>query len=120
LTREQPYSIAFDPHSNLLVVGTTTNVYLIDAAAGIELTRIPSRGIVYNVSVSPDGKTLATASLKMIQLWDIAALRKTELGDLKAAACSRLLWNFSQSQWDVLFGTDQPYKPLCENLRPAN
>jgi WD40 repeat protein len=116
VTREQPYSIAFDPQSNLLAVGTTANVYLIDSVSGEEVSRIPHAGIVNSVSFSPDGKTLATASLKAIQLWDVSKLQVAKTNDLVQAACSRLINNFSKSEWQVLFGNDLPYVKLCENL----
>ncbi len=116
VTREQPYSIAFDPQSNLLAVGTTDNVYMIDTDSGEEVSRIPHRGIVYSVSFSPDGKTLATASLKVIQLWDVSKLQASKNTDLVQAACSRLINNFSKSEWQVMFGSDQPYVKLCESL----
>jgi len=113
--KEQPYSIAFNPQGNMLAVSTLNNVYLLDATSGEELSRIPHKGIVYNVSFSPDEKTLATASLKVIQLWDVSALQKLRTADLIETACSHLIWNFSESTWNVMFG-DQPYKKLCENL----
>ena len=115
VTREQPYSLAFAPQSNLLAVGTTTNAYLIDAS-GEEVGRIPHNGIVYSVSFSPDGKTLATASLKAIQLWDISRLQPTKTETIVQAACSRLINNFSISEWQVLFGKDLPYVELCQGL----
>lgn len=115
LKKEQPYSLAFNPQGNLLAVGTVNNVYIIDTVSGEEVSRIPHKGIVYNVSFSPDGPTLATASLKVIQLWDITTLPKLKTDDLIKTACSRLIWNFSNSEWTVMFG-DQPYAKLCENL----
>ncbi|MEO7839139.1 MAG: WD40 repeat domain-containing protein, partial [Anaerolineales bacterium] len=80
--KEQPYSLAFDPQGDLLAVSTLDNVYLLDATTGEELSRIPHKGIVYNVSFSPDETTLATASLKVIQLWDISALQKLRTDDI--------------------------------------
>ncbi len=91
------------------------NLFLLDATTGEELSRIPHKGIVYNVSFSPDEKTLATASLKVIQLWDVSALQKLRTDDLIETACSHLIWNFSESTWGVMFG-DQPYHKLCEQL----
>ena len=113
--KERPYSVAFHPEDNLLAVATTNNVYIIDTISGEELSRIPHKGIVYNVSFSPDGMLLATASLKLIQLWDVAALQTLRTADLIETACSRLIWNFSESEWTVMFG-EQPYETLCENL----
>jgi WD40 repeat protein len=116
VTREQPYSLTFSPQNDWLAVGTLDNVYIIDAASGEEVGRIPHKGIVYSVSFSADGKTLATASLKIIQLWDVSKLETSKTADLIPKACSRLIDNFSKSQWQVLFGVDQPYIRLCENL----
>ncbi len=116
VTRQQPYSIAFNPQGDLLAVGNLDNVFIIDTASGEEVSRIPHRGIVYSVSFSPDGKTLATASLKVIQLWDVSKLQKLRNSDLVQAACSRLINNFSTSDWQVLFGLDQPYIKLCQDL----
>ena len=113
--KEQPYSIAFNPEGNLLAVASVNNVYIIDSLNGEELSRIPHKGIVYNVSFSPDGSMLATASLKVIQLWDVTALQELRTADLIETACARLIRNFSESEWNVMFG-DQSYTKLCENL----
>ena len=116
LTKEQAYSIAFHPERDLLAVATVNNVYLIDPVSGAEVSRIPHKGIVYSVSFSPDGTILATASQKVVQLWDVSKMQGWETEDIVAAACSRLIQNFSQSQWIALFGKDQPYDVLCDGL----
>jgi WD40 repeat protein len=100
----------------VFAVGTGSNVYLIDASTGEEMSRIAHAGIVSNVSFSLDGKTLATASLKLIQLWDVSQFHPLKTDDLIQAACSRLLANFSKSEWQVLFGLEQPYVELCQGL----
>lgn len=115
ITRETPYSLAFNPQSNMLAVGTVDKVYIIDASSGEEMDRIPHKGDVYSLSFSADGKTLATAALKVIQLWDVSKLEKPVSTDLVQTACSRLTQNFSKSEWNVMFaGTD--YVKLCTNL----
>jgi WD40 repeat protein len=116
ITKERTYSIAFNPRGTLLAIGTVNNVYLIDPASGEEVIRIPHKGIVYNVYFSPDGATLATASQKVVQLWDVSAMQGFETDDIVMAACSRLLQNFSQSQWIAFFGAEQPYEVLCDKL----
>ena len=100
----------------MLAVGGVDNVYLVDTVTGQEISRIPHRGIVYDASFSADGTTLATASQKMIQFWNISSLPSLETDDLVQVACSRLLENFSESQWAGMFGVNQPYEKLCENL----
>jgi hypothetical protein len=115
-TKEQAYSIAFNPEGNLLAIATVNNVYLFDPVSGEEVSRIPHKGIVYNVSFSPDGTRLATASQKVIQIWDVSNMQGWETDDIVEEACSRLIQNFSSSQWTALFGKDQPYDKLCIEL----
>jgi WD40 repeat protein len=119
LIKEQAVSLAFNPEGTRLAVGTAKNVFLIDIISGKEVARIPHTDIVNGVSYSPDGKYLATVSSKVLQLWDIAKLRrieiKSESKDLISAACSRLFENLSRAQWETFFGNEE-YKPLCENL----
>ena len=81
-----------------------------------EISRIPHRGIVYDVSFSPDGTLLATASQRLIQFWDVSELRPLEKEELIEAACSRLTENLSETLWAALFGAGQPYEKLCDNL----
>jgi WD40 repeat protein len=115
-TKEQAYSIAFNPEGNLLAIATVNNGYLFDPVSGEEVSRIPHKGIVYNVSFSPDGTRLATASQKVIQIWDVSNMQGWETDDIVEEACSRLIQNFSSSQWTALFGKDQPYDKLCIEL----
>ncbi len=115
ISKEQAVSISFNPQGNLLAVGTINNVYLIDPITGEEVARIPHKDSVNNVSFSPDGSVLATASLKVVQFWDVAKLQNIETADLIQAACARLIQNFSASQWNALFGNEE-YRKLCKNL----
>jgi WD40 repeat protein len=116
LTRERPYSMDLNPNSNLLAVGSRNKIFVIDASRGQEVGRIPHKGNVTNVSFSPDGKTLATAYFKTLQVWEVSKLQNTKTDDLADAACSRLVSNLSPSFWSDMFGNDQPYLPLCEGL----
>lgn len=113
--KEPAYSIALNPAGDLLALAAANNVYLIDTLQGREVSRIPHKGIVYSVSFSPDGKTLATASQKMIQFWDTSIFPALTMEDPIQAACSRLIENFSQAQWTALFG-DVRYEKLCDKL----
>ena len=65
--------------------------------------------------VSPDGKTLATASLKVIQFWSVAKIPVIDRATLVASACARMFRNFDLAQWSSFFG-NEPYRPLCDNL----
>ena len=117
--KEQAVSLAFNPEGTRLAIGTAKNVFLMDVMSGKEVARIPHTDIVNGVSYSQDGKYLATASSKVLQLWGTTSLRQIEIKgeskDLISAACSRLFENLSQVQWETFFGTEA-YQPLCENL----
>jgi hypothetical protein len=107
--------MAFNPSGNRLAVGATNAVYLIDTTTVDEVARIPHAGKVDGVSYSLDGKTMATASLKAVQFWDVTKIESVQADALISTACSRLTTNFSEVQWSNLFG-NEPYRKLCEKL----
>lgn len=113
--KEQAVSLSLNPEGTLLAVGTANNVYLMDVATGQEIARIPHIDIVSSVSFSFDGSTLATASSKTLQFWNIASIRQIKTDDLVPTACSRLVRNLDAAQWSTFFGV-QPYRALCEDL----
>jgi WD40 repeat protein len=114
-TKEQAVSLSLNPEGTSLAIGTAKNVYLVDIATGKEIARIPHIDIVNGVSFSVDGSTLATASSKSLQFWDMASIRQIKSDNLVPTACSRLVRNFDAAQWRTLFG-DQSYRTLCEDL----
>ena len=107
--------MAFNPAGKRLAVGTTNTVYLIDIATVKEAARIPHSGIVTGISYSTDGTVIATSSLKAVQFWDATKIQSLGADDLVDAACQRVAENFSESQWNNLFGGEE-YRVLCENL----
>jgi WD40 repeat protein len=112
---ERAYSMIFDSTGAKLMVGVLNNVYMIDPLTGGEIARIPHKDTVNDISFSPDRKTLATASLKVIQFWDVAKIPVIDRDTLVASACARMFQNFDLAQWNSFFG-DEPYRPLCDNL----
>jgi WD40 repeat protein len=116
ISRDAVTALAFDPSNRLLAVGSPNTVYLLDLASYTEYNRIPHSGTVNAVSFSSDGNTLITASLKLLQFWDVRAITGLTPDDLVAAACGRLSENFSPAQWELLFG-NEPYEALCPDLR---
>ncbi len=114
--KERAESLAFNRTGTQLAVGIPKNVILMDLASGREAARIPESGVVNGLSFSPDGMYLATSSTKALQFWETAKINAISGEEIISAACSRLYENFSQSQWTTLFGSDQNYKKLCENL----
>jgi WD40 repeat protein len=113
--KEQAFSITLNPEGTLLAIGTAKNVYLVEIATGKEIARIPHIDIVNGVSFSVDGSTLATASSKSLQFWELASIRQINTDHLVPTACSRLVRNFDTAQWRTFFGA-QEYRTLCENL----
>ncbi|MDX1378065.1 MAG: hypothetical protein R3307_04380, partial [Anaerolineales bacterium] len=115
IRKETVYSMAFNPTGNRLAVGTTNTVYFIDIATVEEAARIPQSSVVTGISYSTDGTIMATSSLKAVQFWDVTKIQSLDADDLVDAACQRVSANFSESQWNNLFGGEE-YRVLCENL----
>jgi WD40 repeat protein len=109
------YSMVFNPIGTQLAVGTTNTVYLIDSATVKEMARLPLSVKASGLSYSSDGNMLATASLKVVQFWDVKKVQSLNSDNLVNAACSRLTANFSEAQWNNLFPNER-YRLLCEGL----
>lgn len=58
---------------------------------------------VTGISFSPDGLELATVARKSVQIWDTPALPRTQTDSLIDTACSRLVSNMSQQEWDLIY-----------------
>jgi WD40 repeat protein len=111
--KEPALSLALNPEGNLLAIGTSRYVFLVDPASGNEIARIPHRYAATGVSFSADGKYLATASHDLIQVWEIAKIEQIKYEELIKSACSRLSGRFTQAQVDALL--EDP-GVLCEDL----
>ena len=118
IDRENTASLAFAPQNNVLAIGSADIVYLIDPATLKEYARIPHIGTVSSISFSPDGTTLLTASLKVVQFWAISKIPVIKEADLIQVACGRVIENFNEAQWRLLFGTEK-YTLLCPYLPVA-
>ena len=86
-----------------------------DMVSGNEVSRIPHIGEVTGLAFSADGKQLFTVSRKVVQIWDVSKLVLTPTEKLIDTACSRLVANFSLTEWQTLFETG-PYRLICPNL----
>ena len=115
INREAVTSLAFNPANSLLAVGSSSYVYLIDLSTFKEYNRIPHSGTVTSVSFSPDGNTLLTSSLKLLQFWDMQKITGIEPKELVETACGRLTENIGEAQWSTLFGSE-PFELLCPSL----
>jgi WD40 repeat protein len=112
---EEAVSMSFDPQGTRLFIGTTNNLLIYDPSAGYELDRIRHQDAVNGISFSADGKTLVTASLKVIQFWDVQKIPGITRDELVTTACLRLTKNFSPAEWTAFFGEEE-FRKSCENL----
>ena len=71
-------AVAFSPDGQRLAVSSGIGIYLYDVATLRELALLPTPGVVYSVSFSPDGTTLASGSSGgEVHLWDVATRAHT-------------------------------------------
>ena len=67
-------SLAISPDGQFLAVASGIGVWLYDVATFRELSLLPTKSVVYAVSFSPDGSTLAAGvETGTIQLWNVAS-----------------------------------------------
>lgn len=112
---EEIYAMTFNPQGDKLFVGNLNNLIILDSATGKEISRILHKDAVTSIAFSADGNTLATASVKAVQFWNIQSIQLIPSDILEPTACTRLTQNFDEAQWESFFG-DDPYRKLCENL----
>ena len=116
LLNSRVLNLVFSPDRRWLAVGSSDGyAQIFDTATGNEIVRLPHNGEVTGLAFSADGKQLFTVSRKVIQVWDVSKLILTPIDQLIETACSRLVANFSQTEWQTLFETE-PYHPICPNL----
>ena len=107
--------MSFDSQSKRLFVGAVDDLLVYDPLTGHEINRIRHRNAIYGISFSPDGNTLATASMKVVQFWDVQKISSIATDELVKAVCSHLTQNFSSAEWIAFFG-EETYRKQCDNL----
>ena len=104
-------SLAFSPDSKTLASASSA-ITLWDVASGqtIGLPLADNMKIVYSLTLSPDGKILASGdnSGKII-LWDIDPV------SWKTRTCHIANRNLTREEWKQYLG-DEPYRATCPNL----
>jgi hypothetical protein len=108
---ESTSDVAFTPDGQHMVViagDHTARVWEIETGREVEALLHPSR--LYNVSVSPDGRQIATidgGNIVTVWLW--------RMEDVVAEAQRRLTRNLTFEEWQRYFG-HEPYRKTCPNL----
>ncbi|MEW6405791.1 MAG: TIR domain-containing protein [Chloroflexota bacterium] len=109
-------SLDFTADGTLLASGGNNGfAYLWNLESGEELARLPHSNSVTSVSFSADNHLLMTVSRKVVQVWDVQAIRAIHTEDLMKIACSRLTANMSETNWTIFF-PGEPYQQLCTDL----
>ena len=63
----------------------------------------------------PDSNTLLTASLRVLQFFNLSSTKDIAGQEIINSACSRLTHNFSAAEWEFFF-EDEEYMSMCEGL----
>ncbi len=83
--RDRIYALAAAPDGRVLAVGTDVTLWLLDAATGKPIRKLPhvAGERIASLAFSSDGRTLAVGQEKDIQLWDVGTgkLLRTIAGD---------------------------------------
>ncbi|MEW6405309.1 MAG: TIR domain-containing protein, partial [Chloroflexota bacterium] len=101
LTPGNVFSMTFNPLGDQLLVGGQDVLLIYDSLTGGEIARIPHRDAVRAISFSADGATLATASFKVVQFWDVAGVPFIQPDQVVETACLRMVRNFDEAEWTV-------------------
>ena len=70
-TLQWPKHLVFSPNSSLLLAGDYEGLYGWNMDGFAQILSKPEVGSVESLAISPDGKTLATASGQAVKLWDM-------------------------------------------------
>lgn len=109
-------SLDFTQDNAYLASASGTGIaYVWDLKTGEEIIRVHHNNPVEGVSFAPDNIHLVTVSRKIVQVWNLTRFTPLRRETLVETACSRLIRNFSASDWDFFFSGDEP-RTLCPSL----
>lgn len=108
-------SVSFSMNGLRLFLGTVDEILVLDPRIGKETTRIRQKNEVNALAFSPDGMTLYSSSMRIIQRFKLSLMQEISTEEIIQAACSRLTGNFSASEW-IFFFEEEEYRTLCESL----
>jgi WD40 repeat protein len=98
-------SAALSPDGNLLAIGDSTNIRLVNVSTGVEVRSFGTHvNLVVSVAFSPDGKTLASGDGATIKLWDLAT--GAQLHSLERRESLPSMASSDLTATDVVFSPD--------------
>ena len=108
------FRAAFTPDGqNVVVIGEGHTARVWDISTGRDVAQLLHPSNLYNVSVSPNGRHIAT-----IASGDVVTIWLWRLEDVIAEACGRLTRNLTFEEWTRFLG-DEPYRKTCP-ARPTH
>jgi len=114
-----PNGIAFSPDGPYLAAADEGTVSLLDASSGEEISTLSVGGRTpISLSFKPDASMLAIGTQDgTVLIWDLSLLNKdTEAEPTLEIACSQVHANFTDTEWQQVFG-DIPKGSVCSNLQ---
>jgi WD40 repeat protein len=114
-------SLDFSPDNRWLATGGSEKfAYIWDLTNDTEVARLPHIDEISSVSFSKDGSLLATASKKVVEIWNFASITMIKTKELETNACNRITSNaLTQTEWQTYF-FDEPYHSICSSLTSSN
>jgi len=114
-------SLDFSPDNRWLATGGSEKfAYIWDLTDDSEVARLPHIDAISSVSFSKDGSLLATASKKVVEIWNFASITMINTKELETNACDRITSNaLTQTEWQTYF-FDEPYHAICPGLSSSN
>lgn len=109
------FSLSFSPDNLRVFLGVADEILILDPLTGKETSRIRQKGDVSALAFSPDGNTLFSSSMRVLQFFDSSSRQEILSDNIISAACTRLTENFSNSEWTFFFEGEE-YRILCESL----
>ena len=108
---DSTFRAAFMPNGkHVVVIGGDRTARVWETETGREVAALLHPSSLYNVSVSPDGRQIATidgGNIVTVWLW--------RMEDVIAEAQQRLTRNLTFEEWQHYFG-HEPYRKTCPNL----
>jgi WD40 repeat protein len=110
-TERSPFRAEFTPDGqHIVIIGDDRTVRVRELTSGRETARLLHSSDPYNVTVSPNGRYIATISgenVVTVWMWRMA--------DAIDQACSRLTRNLTFDEWQRYLN-DEPYRKTCSAL----